>query len=165
YKEIFTETNTANIQGNLKDALRGADIFIGLSRPNTVNVEMIKSMAEAPVVFAMANPTPEIMPEDAKNAGAIVVGTGRSDCFNQINNVLAFPGIFRGALDVRATDITEGMKLAAAYAIADLVSEKELAPDYVIPNPFDKRVSASVANSVAKAAMDEGIARVIKKLD
>ena len=139
---------------------RGGDVFVGVSAAGIVSEEMVASMAENAVVMAMANPTPEIMPELAKKAGAAVVGTGRSDYPNQINNVLAFPGIFRGALDVRASDITEGMKLAAAYAIAGLVSDEKLCPEYILPEAFDERVGAAVAAAVAKEARDSGIARI-----
>ena len=140
--------------------IKGADVFIGVSAPGTLTPEMVRSMAKDPILFTMANPVPEIMPDEAKAAGAAVVGTGRSDFPNQINNVLAFPGIFRGALDVRAKDINEEMKVAAAYAIAGLIEENELTPDYVIPNPFDKRVVEAVAKAVAKAARDTGVARI-----
>ena len=153
-------TNKNQIKGTLQDALKGADIFIGVSAPNIVTEEMIKSMAENAVVFPMANPVPEIMPEKAKNAGAKVVGTGRSDYPNQINNVLAFPGIFRGALDCRARDINEDMKLAAAEAIASLVSDDELNEDYILPKAFDERVGTTVAKAVAKAAEKSGVARI-----
>lgn len=157
--EMSKITNPQKIQGNLADALTDADVFIGVSAPGIVSKEMIRSMADSPIVFAMANPTPEIMPEDARAAGAAVIGTGRSDYPNQINNVLAFPGIFRGALDVRAKDINEEMKLAAAYAIAGLIEEKELTAEYIIPNPFDKRVVQAVAKAVAQAAVETGAAR------
>ena len=147
-------------KGTLAEVLKGADVFIGVSAPGTVTEEMVKSMAEKPILFPMANPVPEIMPELAKKAGAAVVGTGRSDCPNQINNVLAFPGIFRGVLDVHAKDINDEMKVAAAYAIANLIPEEELTADYVIPNPFDKRVVKAVADAVAEAARKTGVARV-----
>ena len=140
--------------------MKGADIFIGVSAPGVVTEEMIKSMAKDPIVLAMANPVPEIMPDLAKAAGAAVVGTGRSDFPNQINNVLAFPGIFRGALDVRASDINEEMKIAAAKALAGLVSDEELCADYIIPKPFDPRVGKTVAAAVAQAARDSGVARI-----
>ena len=143
-------------KGSLEEVIKGADVFIGVSAPGAVTEEMVKSMAEKPILFPMANPVPEIMPDLAKKAGAAVVGTGRSDFPNQINNVLAFPGIFRGALDVRAKDINDEMKVAAAYAIAGLVDEKDLAEDYIIPNPFDKRVAKVVSEAVAKAARDTG---------
>ncbi|MGC7870882.1 NAD(P)-dependent malic enzyme [Desulfosporosinus sp. SYSU MS00001] len=160
-KDAIAEvTNLQKLAGTLADALVDADIFIGVSAANTVTPEMIKSMAADPIIFAMANPVPEIMPELAKEAGAKVVGTGRSDYPNQVNNVSAFPGIFRGALDVHATQINETMKIAAAYAIASLVSDEELNPDYVIPKAFDPRVAPAVAAAVAKAAMDSGVARI-----
>ncbi len=140
--------------------IAGADVFIGLSAAGMLTKEMVKSMARDPIVFAMANPVPEIMPDEAKEAGARVVGTGRSDFANQINNVLAFPGIFRGALDVRARDINDEMKIAAAYAIASLVSDDELNEEYIIPAPFDKRVGQTVAQAVAQAARQSGVARI-----
>ena len=158
--EIAEITNLQGLKGTLADALVGADVFIGVSAAKTVTPEMVKSMAADPIIFAMANPVPEIMPELAKEAGAKVVGTGRSDYPNQVNNVSAFPGIFRGALDVRATQINEEMKIAAAYAIAGLVSDAELTPEYVIPKAFDPRVAPAVAAAVAKAAMDTGVARI-----
>jgi malate dehydrogenase (oxaloacetate-decarboxylating) len=157
--EVAGITNIRKKKGTLKDAMVGADLFIGVSAANLLTKEMIKSMAENPIVFAMANPVPEIMPEEAKAAGAKVVGTGRSDFANQINNVLAFPGIFRGALDVRASDINDQMKVAAAKAIAALIKEEELGADYVIPAPFDVRVGKAVADAVAQAARDFGVAR------
>ena len=153
-------TNKDKINGKLADVIEGADVFIGVSVANLLSEEMVRSMADNPVIFAMANPNPEITPELAKSAGAKVIGTGRSDFPNQINNVLAFPGIFRGALDVRATHINEQMKQAAVEAIATLISEEELTEDYVIPGPFDKRVAPSVAKAVAKAAMESGVARI-----
>ena len=159
-EEMARLTNKENKKGSLADAMAGADVFIGVSSANVVSVEMIKSMNSDPIVFALANPVPEIDPDLAKEAGARIVGTGRSDYPNQINNVLAFPGIFRGALDVRAADINEEMKLAAAYAIAGVVAEEELNEDYIIPKPFDPRVAPAVARAVAKAAMDSGVARV-----
>ncbi|WP_028991979.1 NAD(P)-dependent malic enzyme [Thermoanaerobacter thermocopriae] len=159
-KEIAKISNKGKLKGTLKDALKGADVFIGVSAPNVLNKEMIKTMAKKPIVFALANPVPEIYPNEAKEAGAYVVGTGRSDFPNQINNVLAFPGIFRGALEVRATTINEEMKISAAYSIAQTVSESELDPKYVIPKPFDKRVLKNVAIAVAKAAIETGVARV-----
>ena len=152
-------TNPDNIKGKLKDALIDADVFIGVSAPGILTEEMVKSMNKDSIVFAMANPKPEIMPDIAKKAGVKVIGTGRSDFPNQINNVLAFPGIFRGALDVRASDINDEMKVAAAYAIADLVSDEQLSQDYVIPDAFDLRVAPKVAYNVAKAAIDTGVAR------
>ena len=158
--EMAKITNHDKKQGTLADMLVGADVFIGVSAPGTVTQEMVKSMAKDPILFPMANPVPEIMPDLAKEAGAAVVGTGRSDFPNQINNVLAFPGIFRGALDVRAKDINDEMKVAAAYAIANLIDEKELNADYIIPNPFDKRVAKAVSEAVAKAAKDTGVARI-----
>ena len=147
-------------KGTLAEVLKGADVFIGVSAPGTVTEEMVKSMAEKTILFTMANPIPEIMPDLSKKAGAAVVGTGRSDLPNQINNVLAFPGIFRGTLDVRARDINDEMKVAAAYAIAGLVDEKELSEDYIIPTPFDKRVAKAVADAVAEAARKTGVARI-----
>ena len=158
--EIAEFTNKSGKTGTLSDALRGADIFIGVSAPGCVDRDMIRSMAERPVVFPMANPVPEIMPDEAVAAGAAVVGTGRSDFPNQINNVLAFPGIFRGALDVRASDINEEMKMAAAKAIASLVADDELSSDYIIPAPFYERVGKAVASAVATAAKESGVARV-----
>jgi len=158
-EEMAKITNRNKIEGELADAMKNADVFIGVSVAGAVTAEMVQSMNRDPIIFAMANPTPEIMPEEAKRAGAAVVGTGRSDFPNQVNNVLAFPGIFRGALDVYATDINEEMKIAAVYAIAGLVSEAELSADKVIPAPFDARVAPEVAAAVAKAAMDSGVAR------
>jgi len=160
-KEMMAKiSNLEKKKGSLKDVIKGADVFIGLSAPGMVTKEMVKSMAKDPIIFAMANPVPEIMPDEAKEAGAKVVGTGRSDFANQINNVLAFPGIFRGALDVRARDINDEMKIAAAKAIASLVSDDELNPDYIIPAPFDTRVSKAVASAVAEAARKSGVARI-----
>ncbi len=159
HAEMAKLTNPLAISGTLQDALKGADVFIGVSAPNIVKPEDIAAMAEAPIVFPMANPTPEIMPDLALSAGAAVVGTGRSDFPNQINNVLAFPGIFRGALDVRASDINEEMKMAASYAIADLVSDEELSADYILPKAFDTRVGKAVAKAVASAAIQSGVAR------
>ncbi len=159
-QDIADFTNKNHLRGSLADAMKGADIFIGVSAPGVVTEDMIKSMAKDPIVLAMANPVPEIMPDLAKAAGAAVVGTGRSDFPNQINNVLAFPGIFRGALDVRASDINEGMKIAAAKALASLVSDEELSADYIIPKPFDPRVGKTVAAAVAQAARDSGVARI-----
>lgn len=158
--EMAKISNLEKKQGTLAEMLVGADVFIGVSAPGTVTEEMVRSMAPDPILFTMANPTPEIMPDLAKKAGAAVVGTGRSDFPNQINNVLAFPGIFRGTLDVRARDINDEMKLAAAYALAGLVSDEELNADYIIPNAFDKRVAPAVAAAVAKAARDTGVARI-----
>lgn len=159
-EELAEITNKARKQGTLADAMKGADIFVGVSAPNIVTEDMIKSMAKDAIVMAMANPVPEIMPDIAKKAGARVVGTGRSDFPNQINNVLAFPGIFRGTLDVRAKEINEDMKVAAAKAIASLVSDEELNEDYILPMAFDKRIGSTVAKAVAKAAKDSGVARI-----
>jgi len=158
--EMAKISNLDKITGSLGDVMAGADVFIGVSAPGTVTPEMVKSMAKDPVLFAMSNPVPEIMPDLALAAGARVMGTGRSDFANQINNVLAFPGIFRGALDVRASDINDEMKIAAARAIAGLVSEDELCPDYIIPAPFDPRVAGAVAPAVAEAARRSGVARI-----
>ena len=160
HTELSKITNPEKITGDLATAMTGADVFIGVSAPGVVSEDMIKSMNEKSIVFPMANPTPEIMPDKALQAGAYIVGTGRSDFDNQINNVLAFPGIFRGALDVRASDINEEMKMAASYAIAGLVSDEELCREYIIPKAFDKRVGKAVAEAVAKAARDTGVARV-----
>ena len=160
--ELAERTNADRLDGNLADAMRGADVFIGVSAPGIVSEEMVASMAKGAIVFPMANPTPEINPDLALAAGAAVVGTGRSDFNNQINNVLAFPGIFRGALDARASQITEGMKLAAAYGIASLVSDEELSADYIIPKAFDPRVGQTVAKAVYDAAFAEGVARIEK---
>ena len=153
-------TNPRKVTGTLADAMRGADVFIGVSAPGVVTKDMVASMAPGACVFPMANPVPEIHPDEALEAGAAVVGCGRSDYKNQINNVLAFPGIFRGALDVRASDINEAMKMAASYAIAGLVSDEELSADYIIPKAFDRRVGPAVAEAVAKAARDTGVARI-----
>ncbi|MGE7863942.1 NAD(P)-dependent malic enzyme [Bacillus mobilis] len=158
--EVSKKTNREYVRGTLKEAIHQADIFIGVSAPNVLTKELVQTMNEKAIVFAMANPIPEIFPEDALEAGAAVVGTGRSDYANQVNNVLAFPGIFRGALDVRATDITEEMKLAAAYGIANIITDEERNANYVIPNPLDKRVVPSVAEAVAKAAIDSGVAQI-----
>ncbi|MBS9804885.1 NAD(P)-dependent malic enzyme [Bacillus cereus] len=160
--EVSKKTNREHMRGTLKEAIHQADIFIGVSAPNVLTKELVQTMNEKAIVFAMANPIPEIFPEDALEAGATVVGTGRSDYANQVNNVLAFPGIFRGALDVRATDITEEMKLAAAYGIANIITDEERNANYVIPNPLDKRVVPSVAEAVAKAAIDSGVAQITK---
>ena len=157
---LAKKTNKEKIDGNLADAMKGADVFIGVSAPNIVSREMVASMNEGAVVFPMANPTPEISPEDALAAGAAVVGTGRSDFNNQINNVLAFPGIFRGALDARASAITEDMKLAAAYGIASLIGKEELSAEYIIPKAFDPRVAETVAKAVYESAVREGVARI-----
>lgn len=159
-EEMAKITNFDRKKGSLKEVIAGADVFIGLSAAGMVTKEMVQTMAKDPIIFAMANPTPEIMPEEALEAGAKVVGTGRSDYPNQINNVLAFPGVFRGAFDVRASDINDEMKIAAAKAIASLVSEEELNPEYVIPAPFDPRVAKTVAEAVAQAARDTGVARI-----
>lgn len=158
--EMAKISNRQMKKGSIADALKGADIMIGVSGPGIVTEDMVRSMNKNPIIFAMSNPTPEIMPELALNAGAAVVGTGRSDYANQINNVLAFPGIFRGALDVRASDINDDMKIAAAYAIAGLIEDQDLKPDYVIPAPFDPRVSDTVAKAVADAARKSGVARM-----
>lgn len=149
YSTLARRTNPERIQGTLQDAVRGADVFIGVSAGNILSGDMVRTMAPDPIVFAMANPTPEISYEEAVKAGVKVMGTGRSDYPNQINNVLAFPGLFRGALDAGARDITYEMKLAAAYAIAGLVAENELSPEYIIPSPFDKRGAKAVAEKVA----------------
>ncbi|MEG1719371.1 MAG: malic enzyme-like NAD(P)-binding protein [Clostridia bacterium] len=154
------ETNKKGLRGDLNTAIVNADLFIGVSAPNILDEKMIKSMNKNPIIFAMANPVPEIMPDVALKAGAAVVGTGRSDFPNQINNVLAFPGIFRGTLDVRASDINDEMKIAAAFAIANLISEEDLRADYIIPTPFDKRVAKAVAKAVSKAARDSGVSRI-----
>jgi malate dehydrogenase (oxaloacetate-decarboxylating) len=158
-EEMARITNREQKQGTLADALVGADVFVGVSAAGAVTKEMVRSMNQNAIIFAMANPIPEIMPEEAKEAGALVIGTGRSDFPNQVNNVLAFPGIFRGALDVSAKEINEEMKLAAVYAIAGLIADDEITPDYVIPDPFDPRVAAHVAAAVAHAAMETGVAQ------
>ena len=158
--QMAAVTNPERFSGTLADALRGADVFVGVSAPHTVSQDMIRSMAKDAVVFPMANPVPEIEPEEAKAAGAAIVGTGRSDHPNQINNVLVFPGLFRGALDVRAREINEEMKLAASHALAGLVSSEELNADYILPKAFDKRVGPTVAAAVAQAARDSGVARI-----
>ena len=157
--EMAEITNLSMEKGSLSDVIKNADVFIGVSAPGTLNKDMVKSMAEKPIIFACANPIPEIFPEDAKEAGAAVVSTGRSDFPNQINNVLCFPGIFRGALDVRAKDINDEMKVAAAYAIAELVSDQELNAEYILPAAFDERVKDAVAKAVAEAAKKSGVAR------
>ncbi|AGY75923.1 NAD(P)-dependent malic enzyme [Clostridium autoethanogenum] len=160
FKDEMAEITNPNLQkGTLADVLKGADVFLGVSAANCVTEEMVKSMNKDSIIMAMANPNPEILPDLAIKAGAKVVCTGRSDFPNQVNNVLAFPGIFRGALDVRASEINDEMKIAAAYAIAELVSEEELKPDYIIPNAFDLRIAPKVAAYVAKAAIDTGVAR------
>ena len=158
--EMAKLTNLEKKQGSLADALNGADVFIGVSAPNTVTTDMVRTMAKDAIVFACANPTPEIFPEDAKAGGARVIATGRSDYPNQINNVLAFPGIFRGTFDVRARDINDEMKIAAAEALAGLISDEELSEDYIIPQAFDKRVGPAVAKAVAEAARRSGVARL-----
>ena len=159
-QEMAKISNREMKKGSLEEVIKGADVFIGVSAPGIVSEEMVKSMNPDPIIFAMSNPTPEIMPDLAKKAGASVVGTGRSDFANQINNVLAFPGIFRGALDVRASDINDEMKIAASYALANLVSDAELNSEYVIPAPFDSRVGGAVAKAVAEAARKSGVARL-----
>ncbi len=158
-EEMAQSTNLDRRSGTLADMLAGADVFIGVSAPGTVTTEMVRSMAQDPIIFACANPTPEIFPEEAKAGGAAVIATGRSDFPNQINNVLAFPGIFRGTFDVRARDINEEMKMAAAEALADLISQEELSAEYIIPKAFDKRVGPAVAQAVARAARQSGVAR------
>ncbi|MCU5746102.1 NAD-dependent malic enzyme [Staphylococcus sp. SQ8-PEA] len=158
--QVAKWTNRDKTEGNLEDVIKDADVFIGVSVADILSQDMVRSMADDPIIFAMANPNPEITPDDAKEAGAKVIGTGRSDNPNQINNVLAFPGIFRGALDVEATHINEEMKQAAVEAIANLIDPSELEPDYCIPGPFDSRVAPSVAREVARAAMDSGVARI-----
>ena len=159
-REMAEITNLDRKTGTLADAMKGADVFLGISAAGCVSEDMVKSMAENPILFAMANPTPEIMPDLAKKAGAAVVGTGRSDFPNQINNVLAFPGIFRGALDCRASDINEEMKVAASYAIASLVEDDKLSADYILPHAFDSRVGKTVAAAVKEAAIKSGVARI-----
>ncbi len=158
--EIARITNPEKLSGSLADAMKGADVFIGVSAPHVVTQDMVRSMADGPILFPMSNPVPEIEPDEALAAGAAVVGTGRSDHPNQINNVLVFPGLFRGALDVRASDINEEMKQAASHALAALVSPEELNPKYVLPAPFDPRVGPAVAKAVAQAARDSGVARI-----
>lgn len=159
-EEISYITNPHNLQGTLADAMKGADVFIGVSAPGTVTEEMVRSMNKDSIIFAMANPTPEIFPEEAKAAGVRVIGTGRSDFPNQVNNVLAFPGIFRGSLDVRAKEINEEMKVAAAYAIANSISDSELSEDYIIPKSFNRDVQNKVAEAVRDAAKRSGVARI-----
>ena len=158
--EMAEISNLQLKKGNLEDVIKGADVFIGVSAPGVLTPEMVKTMAKDPIVLAMANPVPEIMPDLAKEAGVKIMGTGRSDFPNQINNVLAFPGIFRGALDVRASDINDEMKIAAAKAIAGVITEEELEPDYIIPDAFDERVGKAVAEAVAQASRDTGVARI-----
>lgn len=160
HKELSKVTNREHIKGELKDAMVGADVVIGVSAPNIISKEMVGSMAKDAIVFPMANPVPEILPDLAKEGGARIVGTGRSDYPNQINNVLAFPGIFRGALDVRASDINDEMKMAASYAIAGLVSDEELNEEYILPKAFDERIGKTVAAAVAEAARKSGVARI-----
>ena len=161
HKKMLCEiTNKEDLRGDLSDAIKGADVFIGVSVAGALKPEMAKTMAKDAIVFAMANPTPEILPDEAKVAGVRVIGTGRSDFANQINNVLAFPGVFKGALSVRARDINTAMKVAAAHAIADLVSDEERSEDYIIPGAFDPRVAQAVADAVAKAARETGVARL-----
>ena len=153
-------TNFNHEKGTLAEVIKGADVFIGVSAPGTLTKEMVQTMAKDAIIFACANPVPEIFPDEAKAGGAAVVSTGRSDFPNQVNNVLAFPGIFRGALDVRASDINDAMKVAAAQAIAGLVSDEELNADYILPAAFDPRVKDAVAQAVAQAARDSGVARI-----
>jgi malate dehydrogenase (oxaloacetate-decarboxylating) len=162
-EELSNATNSENQQGLLADALKGADVLIGVSAPGVVTSEMVASMNQEAIVFAMANPTPEILPDLALQAGARIVGTGRSDFANQINNVLAFPGVFRGALDVRASDINEEMKIAAATAIASIIEDDELSDTYIIPDPFDPRVAERVSKAVAEAARMSGVAKISKE--
>lgn len=161
-KEMAEKTNKEQIHGDLKTAMQGRDVFVGVSAPNIVTAEMVGTMAKDAIVFAMANPTPEIMPDEAKKGGARVVATGRSDFPNQINNVLVFPGIFKGALEARATDITEEMKIAAVRAIADIIKPEELTEDYIIPGAFDERVADNVAREVAKTAIETGVSKLKK---
>lgn len=159
-EEMARLTNRDKRQGTLADMLVGADVFIGVSAPGVVTTEMVRTMAKDAVIFACANPTPEIFPDDAKAGGAKVIATGRSDFPNQINNVLAFPGVFRGAFDVRARDINDEMKIAAAYALSALITDEELSADYIIPEAFDPRVGPAVAAAVAEAARQSGVARL-----
>ena len=160
HKALSQKTNPQKEKGSLADVMRGADVFVGVSAPGIVTKEMVASMNKGACVFAMANPVPEIMPDEAKAGSAAVIGTGRSDFPNQINNVLAFPGIFRGALDVRASDINEEMKMAAVYAIAGLVTDSELNAEYILPKAFDNRIAPTVAKAVAEAARKSGVARL-----
>lgn len=160
HEEMAKITNRQHRKGTLADAFKGADVFIGVSKPGLVTKEMVESMNKDPFIFAMSNPTPEIMPNEAKAAGAYIIGTGRSDFPNQINNVVAFPGIFKGALKVRATQINEAMKIAAANAIAGCVADSELTPDYILPNAFDRKIADAVSEAVAKAAIDSGVAKL-----
>lgn len=159
-RDMLPLTNKNNERGLLKDVIKGKDVFIGVSGPNALTKEMVKTMADKPVIMAMANPTPEIMPDEAKEGGAFIVGTGRSDFPNQINNVLAFPGVFRGALDVRASEINEEMKIAAAHAIANTISDDEISPDYILPDAFNKKVVENVAKAVKEAAIKTGVNRI-----
>lgn len=159
-KEMAEKTNKDQLHGDLKAAMAGKDVFVGVSAPNIVTADMVSTMAKDAIVFAMANPTPEIMPDEAMKGGAKVVATGRSDFPNQINNVLVFPGIFKGALEARATDITEDMKIAAVKAIADIIKPEELTEDYIIPGAFDERVAANVAKEVAKTAIETGVSKL-----
>ena len=159
-EEMAKITNSGHKAGTLAEMLAGADVFIGVSAPHCVTPEMVKSMAKDPIIFAMANPTPEIMPDEAKAGGVRVMATGRSDFPNQVNNVLCFPGLFKGALSVRARDINDQMKLAAAYAIADLITDADRSEENIIPGAFDPRVAEAVANAVAKAARETGVARL-----
>ena len=159
-EDIARVTNLEKRTGKLAELIKGADIFIGVSSPGALTTDMVKTMNRDAVIFACANPTPEIFPDEAKAGGAKVVATGRSDFPNQINNVLAFPGVFRGALDVRASDINEEMKIAAANALADLIEPEKLSAEYIIPEPFDPRVGKAVAEAVAQAARDSGVARI-----
>jgi len=161
--EISLITNRNQVRGSLTDAIDSADVVIGVSAPGSITAEMIQSMANNPIVFALANPIPEIMPEEAIKAGVAVIATGRSDYPNQVNNVLAFPGIFRGALDVRASQINDEMKIAALYAIASLITDAEVSSDYIIPRPFDERVGTHVAAAVSKAAIESGVAQLVAK--
>ncbi len=159
-QEISKITNRGMLKGTLADAVKGADVFIGVSAPGTMTTEMVRTMADQPIIFALANPVPEIMPDDAKAGGAAVVGTGRSDFPNQVNNALCFPGIFRGVLDVRARRITEEMKIAAAYAIASVIKDEEMTADYILPDPFNPEVTKAIAEAVAKEAVKSGQARI-----
>ena len=159
-EEMAKITNANHEKGSLSEVIKGADVFIGVSAPGTLTPDMVRTMAKDPIIFACANPTPEIFPDEAKAAGAAVVSTGRSDYPNQVNNVLCFPGIFCGALDVRASDINDEMKIAAAYAIAGLVSDEELCADYILPAAFDSRVKDAVAKATAEAAIRSGVARI-----
>ena len=160
HQKLASQTNPNREKGSLAEVIRNADVFIGVSAPNVLDATMVSTMANDAIVFAMANPTPEIMPDEAIKGGAAVVGTGRSDFANQINNVLAFPGIFRGALDVRASDINDEMKMAASYAIASLVNDDELSSEYILPKAFDRRIAETVAKAVAEAAKSSGVARI-----